>query len=267
MTGERRGFGRIERRDSGRYRAAYTGPDGRLYRAPATFAAKDDAVAWLLARRAEIELRLWAPEASARAARRDSLPTFRDYADKWVAGRRTRGRELRPTTSSNYRRVLQRHIYPRFGETRIDHISSEDVNTWYDNLVPGHETTRAQAYSLLRTIMNSAATERPHPLVPYNPAHIRGAGNPRRVHRVRPATLTELKTIVEKLPDRYKLMALLAAWCALRFGELTELRRSDLDLERDRVMIRRGVVRVDGVSSSAHPRPTPASETLPSHPT
>ena len=36
----RRSFGRIERRDNGRYRAAYTGPDGRLYRAPVTFDAK-----------------------------------------------------------------------------------------------------------------------------------------------------------------------------------------------------------------------------------
>lgn len=40
----RRGFGRIERRESGRYRAAYTGPDARLYRAPTTFDAKEDAV-------------------------------------------------------------------------------------------------------------------------------------------------------------------------------------------------------------------------------
>lgn len=41
-------------------------------------------------------------------------------------------------------------------------------------------------------------------------------------------------------------MALLAAWCAMRFGELTELRRGDIDLRTNRVKIRRGVVRVDG---------------------
>jgi hypothetical protein len=52
----RRSFGRIERRESGRYRAAYIGPDGRLYRAPVTFDAKDDAVAWLAARRAAIQM-------------------------------------------------------------------------------------------------------------------------------------------------------------------------------------------------------------------
>jgi mannose-6-phosphate isomerase-like protein (cupin superfamily) len=58
QAGKRRGFGRIEKRPSGRYRAAYTGADGQLYRAPMTFDAKDDAVAWLSARRAEIEMRV-----------------------------------------------------------------------------------------------------------------------------------------------------------------------------------------------------------------
>jgi integrase len=85
-----------------------------------------------------------------------------------------------------------------------------------------------------------------HPLIPYNPAHIRGAGNVKRAHKVRPASLAELETIVEELPDRYKLMALLAAWCAMRFGELAELRRGDIDLRTNRVSITRGVVRVDG---------------------
>ena len=40
--------------------------------------------------------------------------------------------------------------------------------------------------------------------------------------------------------------ALLAAWCAMRFGELAELRRGDLDLKNNRVKIRRAVVRVRG---------------------
>jgi integrase len=62
-------------------------------------------------------------------------------------------------------------------------------------------------------------------------------------------------------------MALLAAWCAMRFGELTELRRGDIDLRTGRVKVRRGVVRVDGESSSVRPRPTPASATSPSRPT
>jgi integrase len=41
-------------------------------------------------------------------------------------------------------------------------------------------------------------------------------------------------------------MVLLASWCALRFGEIAELRRSDLDLRRGVIHVRRGVVRVGG---------------------
>lgn len=242
----RRGFGRIERRDNGRYRAAYTGPDGRLYRAPVTFDAKDDAVAWLSARRAEIQMEVWAPEVAARGARKRDVPTFRAYADLWLETRKTKGRELRPTTRRQYRMLLDKFILPTFGDEPIDRISNEAVNAWYDALAPGRETIRAQSYSLLRTIFASAASERPHPWIPYNPAHIRGAGSTKRAHQVQPASLDELRIVVEALPDRYKLMALLAAWCAMRFGELAELRRGDIDLRTSRVKIRRGVVRVDG---------------------
>lgn len=168
--GNRRGFGRIEKRPSGRYRAAYTNPNGRLYRAPITFDAKDDAIAWLAARRAEIQIEVWAPDAAARAAFRRSVPTLRNYGDKWLKDRKTRGREKRPTTRQHYRMILDTYIYPTFGDKSLDQISAEDVNTWYDALVPGRETIRAQAYSLLRTILTSAASERPYPLVPHIPA-------------------------------------------------------------------------------------------------
>jgi hypothetical protein len=198
----RRGFGRVERRDNGRYRAAYTGPDRQLYRAPMTFGSKDDAIAWLSARRAEIEMEVWAPEVAARGAASRTAPTFQAYADVWLEMRKTKGRELRPTTGRQYRMLLDKFIYPTFGETRIDKITNEDVNAWYADLAPGRETIRAQSYSLLRTIFASAASERPHPLVPYNPAHIRGAGSTKRAHHVQPATLEELQTIVEELPDR-----------------------------------------------------------------
>lgn len=242
----RRAFGRVERLQSGRYRAAYTGPNGRLYRAPSTFVAKDDAIAWLSTRRAEISMEVWAPEVAARAAARTVRPTLREYGDAWLVNRKTRGRELRPTTRQQYRMVLDKFIYPAFGEVPIDQIEAAAVNTWYDAVAPGRETMRAQAYSLLRAIFNTAVAERPEPLIPYNPAYIRGAGNTQRVHKVRPASLKELQTVVDELPPRYQAMALLAAWCAMRLGELTELRRGDIDLRDSRVNIRRAVVRAEG---------------------
>ena len=44
------------------------------------------------------------------------------------------------------------------------------------------------------------------------------------------------------MPDCYQALVLLASWCAMRFGELAELRRKDLVLDPDK---RRGVIRVE----------------------
>ena len=44
---------------SGRWQAQYTAPDGLPLKAPSTFAAKDDAVAWLAAERRKIDLGTW----------------------------------------------------------------------------------------------------------------------------------------------------------------------------------------------------------------
>lgn len=134
-----------------------------------------------------------------------SVPLLRDYGDLWLEGRKTRGRELRPTTRQQYQMLLDTYIYPTFGDERRDRITADDVTKWYDALAPGKETIRAPAYSLVRTVLGSAASARPTPLIPYNPAHIRGAGNVKRAHKVRPASLQELETIVDALPDRYQI--------------------------------------------------------------
>ncbi|MDO9455248.1 site-specific integrase [Nocardioides sp.] len=210
------------------------------------FDAKDDAIAWLAARRAEIQLGIWAPDLLARATAKKAMPTFDEYAQRWLSNRKTKGQALRPTTRDHYQYILDGSINPTFGRVPIDEITVDSVNDWYDAMSPDRAAQRAHAYSLLRTILGTAASDRPSPLIPFNPAHIRGAGNVKPAHKVRPASLDELETLIDNLPGKYKLMALFAAWCAMRFGELAELRRSDIDVKRKLIRIRRGVVRVRG---------------------
>jgi integrase len=96
---------------------------------------------------------------------------------------------------------------------------------------------------LLRSILATAVDDG---LIPSNPCHIKGAGTSKRVHKIEPLSLDQLSTLVAAMPERLRAMTLLAAWCGLRFGELTELRRSDLDLPNGRIKIRRAVVRANG---------------------
>lgn len=215
---KRGAFGTAHKLPSGRYRAMYRGPDGRRYSAPKTFLTEKDARGWLSLRQSEIIRTAWVPpEADEKPAPK---LTFEDYSKTWMAQR-----DLKARTREHYDKLLEEHIVPTFGSLPIASITADDVRNWHAKLGNKTPTLRAHAYGLLRTIMGTALSDGK---IKVNPCVIRGAGTARRVHKIRPATLDEIATIAEEMPKQYRAMVLLAAWCALRFGELTELRRRDI---------------------------------------
>lgn len=232
-----RGFGNIRRRASGRYQVRFTAPDGGQYSAPATFETRAAAEAWLSQRHAEISAGTWSPDSGGKAPMVAAGRTVGRYAAGWLAAR-----TIKPRTREHYAALLDRQILPTFGEVPVRLITPDLIRDWHTALGDRTPTLRAHAYSLLRSILSDAVHDG---LIPSNPAHIRAAGNARRVHKIKPATLPELAALVDAMPAKYRVMTLLAAWCGLRFGELTELRRSDIDLTNGVIRVRRGVVRTD----------------------
>ncbi len=85
-----RGFGRVRQERSGRWSAAYTGPDMQLHRAPLTFEYKDGAIAWLNGERKLIDLDVWTPPEERAVTKKTTGQTFGEFADDWLANRRTR---------------------------------------------------------------------------------------------------------------------------------------------------------------------------------
>jgi integrase len=231
--------GTVEKLPSGRYRVRFTGPDGARHKAPVTFEDVKAARLWLDREMKSIENdpEGWQSPEQRQAGRKVQALTFGEYAEQWLAGRKVRGRPLADRT-----RDLDRHILPAFGERALTSITHEHVDHWYERTLIERPTMRAHAYSLLRTILGTAVDR--GLLKTANPAKVRGAGNVERSHRPRPATLAQLETIAAEMPERRRLMILLAAWCALRFGELAELRRGDVDTKAGVIRVRRGVVRV-----------------------
>lgn len=247
LSRQRRGFGRIRKcQPSGRYQASYTGPDGRLYKAPQTFGAKMDAEAWLTDCRREIDRDVWSPPAttSQKRAKKAAEVKFGDYAARWIETRTVKGRPLRPRTREHYVRLLEVHIYPSFKTKAVRDITMESVDRWYLELAKDAPTTKAHAYGLLKTILETA--RRRDRLIELNPCEIVGGGTVERKSKTKPVTIEQLATIVATMPERLAPMVLLATWCALRFGELVELRRSDVDLVDGVIHVRRGAVRVEG---------------------
>lgn len=191
----------------------------------------------------------WKPPAEARAARRLA---FGEYADAWLEGRKVKGQPLAARTREHYSALLAEHILPTFAEVPLAAISPETVDSWYELCAVGRPTTQAHAYSLLRTILGTAVDR--GLIKTANPAKVRGGGSTNRAKKVKPATLEQLETIAAEVPEHYRLMVLLAAWCALRFGELAELRRGDVDTKSGVLHVRRGVVRAAGETIVKKPK-------------
>lgn len=244
---DKRAFGNIRTLPSGRYQVRYTGPDGSYITAPKTFAARIDAEAWLTDRRREIDAKLWNANAAAPVER----ITFGAYAAGWLAGRQVAGRPIKARTREHYNAILDDHLLDAFGTRQVAAITPKDVRAWYAKTLTDKPTMRSHAYSLLRTIMASAVNDE---LIDANPCRIVGAGRAKRVHKIRPASIEELATVTEAMPERLRLMVTLASWCALRFGEAIELRRSDIDLSDEVIRVRRAAVRTKGAYSVTTPK-------------
>lgn len=239
----RRGWGRLRKLPSGRWQAGYTGVDGVRYNAPATFDTKDGAQAWLHSERKLIDLDEWTPPTARTATRAARSKTFAEYSAEWLDNRKVKGRAIKPRTRSHYQSLLDRVLLPTFGSRRLPAITAEVVRDWHAAQGDRTPTQTSHAYGLLRSIL-ADAEERG--LIATNPARIRGASTSRRAHKVEPLPPADLLTLADAMPEQHRLMVLLSGWCGLRFGELVELRRKDLDLTNALVKVRRGAVRVGG---------------------
>ena len=219
------------------YRARYAMPDGTRY--SRSFGTKMDAEAWLAAERSLIDRDEWTPPRArkvAEAERREREPatnTVAAFAKRYLAER-----GLRPNTVAGYRvaagvadpPLLRRDATARRHPLRDQGLArSLDAST---------ESTNAAAYRLLRSMMQAAEEEE---LIDRAPPKIRGASSAPVKRVAVPATFDELAVIVDEMPERLKLLIVLAAFVGLREGELLELRRSDVDGVTGRIDVTRKV--------------------------
>ncbi|WP_373234864.1 tyrosine-type recombinase/integrase [Mycobacterium marinum] len=242
MSRNRRGFGRIRQERSGRYSAAYIGPDTKLHRAPRTYAVESDAEGWLAAERRKIDLGTWG------AVERSDGITLRTYADKWIEQR-----QLRPRTRQHYESMLARLILPDLGDAKIVTLTPAKIREWHSGLGSDHPTRNAHAYALLHAICQTAVQDE---VLDNNPCRIRAAMQTKRKRDVDVLTPAELDKLASKMPAELRASVLLAGWCGLRWGETSELRRGDISADCSVLRIRRAVTYRKGVFAVGGPKTT-----------
>jgi len=210
----KRHFGSVRRRSSGRWQATYR-HDGRVHNASQMFATKSDALAFLSITEADIHRGAWIDPRAGKVS-------VKDYANEWLARRP----DLAVRTTELYRYLLDSHILPELGSSTLAALAPSKVRGWHAKLAQAHASTAAKAYRLLSTIMRTAVTDG---LILSSPCKVVGGGTERAAERPT-ATLAEVEALLAAMPERFRLVVLLATWCQLRRGEVLGLRRRDVDV-------------------------------------
>jgi integrase len=202
-------------------------PFGHPSQRPATFRTKAEAQAWLSEVEVDIRRGGWVDPRGGQAL-------FSVVANTWLTSRP----DLRPRSILVYKSLLNCHLLPAFGPLPIAEITPSQIRTWHATLLSEKPGTAPAAYRLSRAIFNSAVNDE---LLVRSPCRVAKGGVDRAIERPIP-TIAEVRALSDEMPDSLRLAVTLAAWGALRRGEVLALRRRDIDLLRSAVRVERAQV-------------------------
>src|SRR5918997_2977002 len=128
----------------------------------------------------------------------------------------------------------------------LNKITTAAVREWRATLLSTglSQTMTAKAYRLLRAILMTAAVE--DRLITRNPCQLRGADKEHSEERP-VLSIAQVLTLAELMPYRkYRALILLTAFCSLRWGEVTALRRCDVAPDGSWVRVAGALVELPG---------------------
>jgi integrase len=192
-----------------------------------------DAEKWLVKTEAELDSDIWLnPD--------DGGVAFGDFARAWIDERPN----LRPSTISVYRYVLERHLVPAFGNRAVADIKEAHIRRWRKELLDSgaSATSTAKAYRLLKAILNTAADDG---LIRRNPCRVKGAGLDKSPERP-VLTIQQVMALADAIQPRYRALILVAVFGSLRWGELAALHRCDIDMRARTIRVDRSLTELPG---------------------
>lgn len=240
-----RAWGHIkkQRTKQASYQASFIGPDQRRHYAPHTFSARMNAEAWLVREKDLVESATrtgerWKPPSERLQEKKAEVLLFGVYGKKVIDQRK-----LSPRTRIEYNAKWSQLIEPAFGKVAVADLTPTAVRGWFSGLDATKERRNSHAYGVLNMICNTAVKDG---LLDRNPCMIQGAMNTKAKENVKIPTTADLHAIADKLGAsenlaRFKALVLLAGWCGLRYGEVSELRRKDITADCTVVSITRAV--------------------------
>jgi integrase len=238
-------------REAPAYDVRFRDPDGK--QRTRTFSRKGDADRFAATVEADKLRGTYLPPGAGRVM-------FQAYAEQWLEAQ-TFDRSTREAVSIR----LRLHAFPVLGRTQLRQVKPSMVQAWLRGLNPLSVTYRRVIWTNVSSIFAAAVDDE---LLTKNPCRAPSVRRPKvEPRKVVPWTAARVLAVRDALPERYRIVATLAAGLGLRQGEVFGLSPTDVDFLRGRVEVRRQVkVYADGRQVFALPKgrkartvPLPAS--------
>lgn len=192
-----------------------------------------------LAAERELRIRLTTPPPKAEDVVKDAL--FRDFAGHW---KDTRCVDWKPTAYRGYEQILRVHLVPAFGERSLRSITVEDVQRYKALKRGGSKPLSAKTVNnhlgVLSSLFEDAVRWR---YAAANPARqVKPCRSDRTAQDFAYWSCEESEAFLDaiaRVRPAWRPFFLTALRTGLRLGELAALRWEDVDLERERINVRR----------------------------
>lgn len=222
-----------------RWKARYRGPDGREY--SKSFPRESEARAWVDDQKHLIRTDGWvAPEEAETLAK----VTVEELAAEW----QTKRRKKKHSTLVRQDIALRKHIIPTMGDLTVKSLRYGDILDFISELEESGlaPATISKSLQILSNVIDYGIRQnytRQNPCTLLTKEERPGSRAQREIIFLTPQQVGDLS---EAINPRYRAMVLLAAYRGLRFGEITGLKTSRLNLLARKVEVKEILSEVGG---------------------
>lgn len=160
---------------------------------------------------------------------------FGELGQRWLGSR-----VVDPATEIHYESKYRLHVEPAFGRRQVGSIKPSEIQHWIGELSQRFETSTVLAsFLVLKAVLELAVADE---AIKKNPAKARVIQVPKRpVEEIEVWSDAWIFSVIERHPEPYQLIPIIAAGCGLREGEIYGLALEDIDFEEKIVRVRRQI--------------------------
>ena len=183
------------------------------------------------------------------------IPTVKEHLTEWL--RIYAEAHCKPSTALSYRKVIDKHLLPIFGERRLHEVSRADIKRLIADLVSQGRKKRT-IHNILTPLKEAYQHAIDDGLVTANPvAHMGRLVSTRESAgaHIDPLTANEVRHLLRTTEQRYPLLyplLLCAVRTGMRQGELIGLQWDDVDFHGGFLEVRRAIVRRQVTTTKTH---------------